>query len=404
MKKTKVKIGITWADPYNRNLGVAALSYSTTAIIVDILSEMELQYELVFVGSSKSIEDKILINDSQINITNSFRINFLDWKAPIKFLLYPSKFKLRKLVGLDFIIDIGEGDSFSDIYGNERFNRILNSKSFFTLLGKKQLLLPQTIGPFNDSGHEKKAFKVMKKLDYIFCRDKTSFDYTFAHLPQQNIFEMVDVAFFLPYTKKKLSHEKINVGINISGLLWNGGYTQSNQFNLKVDYQQLIKAVLSYFESIENVQIHLIPHVVPDDFPLEDDHKVAMEIKNTISPNAIVAPRFATPIEAKSYISGLDFFTGARMHACIAAFSATVPVFPMAYSRKFNGLFSETLDYSTGGDMLNQTDAIILADLKSAFENRNQLVDIITKRMNTIVKERGQLLRQKLSDFFLPNK
>ena len=30
---------------------------------------------------------------------------------------------------------------------------------------------------------------------------------------------------------------------------------------------------------------------------------------------------------------------GARMHACIAAFSSGVPVVPMAYSRKFEGLF-----------------------------------------------------------------
>ncbi|MBN2286350.1 MAG: polysaccharide pyruvyl transferase family protein [Tissierellales bacterium] len=402
--KQKIKIGITWADPYNRNLGVAALSYSTTAIIVDILSELDLQYELVFIGSSKSIEDKILINDSQINITNSFRINFLDWKAPIKVLLYPSKFKLGKLIDLDYIIDIGEGDSFSDIYGDERFNRILNSKRFFSLLRKKQLLLPQTIGPFKNPKHEEKAFKAMKKLDYIFCRDKTSFDYTRRLLPKESVFEMIDVAFFLPYTQKRQSSEKVHVGINISGLLWNGGYTQSNQFNLKVDYRHLIKEVLSYFESIENVQVHLVPHVVPDDFPLEDDHKIAIEIKNTISPKSIVAPRFDSPIEAKSYISGLDFFTGARMHACIAAFSSKVPVFPMAYSRKFNGLFSETLKYPYGGDMLNQEEVTILNNLKFAFEDRKQLLEIIDNRMNTIVKERGQLLRQKLSDFFAQNK
>jgi polysaccharide pyruvyl transferase WcaK-like protein len=48
----------------------------------------------------------------------------------------------------------------------------------------------------------------------------------------------------------------------------------------------------------------------------------------------------------------MDFFMGARMHACIAALSSGVAVAPMAYSRKFAGLFGSigyehTLDCTT---------------------------------------------------------
>jgi polysaccharide pyruvyl transferase WcaK-like protein len=35
----------------------------------------------------------------------------------------------------------------------------------------------------------------------------------------------------------------------------------------------------------------------------------------------------------------MDVFVGARMHATIAAFSSGVPTIPIAYSRKFEGLF-----------------------------------------------------------------
>src|SRR3546814_13677012 len=48
--------------------------------------------------------------------------------------------------------------------------------------------------------------------------------------------------------------------------------------------------------------------------------------------------------EAKSYISSLDYLVAGRMHACIAAFSSGTPVMPVAYSRKFSGLFG-TLGY-----------------------------------------------------------
>ncbi|MGU0160553.1 hypothetical protein ACVXHB_10130 [Escherichia coli] len=42
-----------------------------------------------------------------------------------------------------------------------------------------------------------------------------------------------------------------------------------------------------------------------------------MELKDKIFKNndaVVVAERFTNPITAKSYISSMDFFTGARMH------------------------------------------------------------------------------------------
>ena len=44
-------------------------------------------------------------------------------------------------------------------------------------------------------------------------------------------------------------------------------------------------------------------------------------------------------MEAKNTIAQMDVFVGARMHATIAAFSSGVPTIPIAYSRKFEGLF-----------------------------------------------------------------
>jgi colanic acid/amylovoran biosynthesis protein len=65
----------------------------------------------------------------------------------------------------------------------------------------------------------------------------------------------------------------------------------------------------------------------------------------------------------------MDFFTGARMHACIAALSSGVPVLPMAYSRKFAGLFG-TLGYHHMADCKTETGPEILARLGAAFANR----------------------------------
>ena len=53
----------------------------------------------------------------------------------------------------------------------------------------------------------------------------------------------------------------------------------------------------------------------------------------------ILAPKFTNPIEAKNYICHMDLFIGARMHATIGSFSSGVPTIPIAYSRKFEGVF-----------------------------------------------------------------
>ena len=65
-------------------------------------------------------------------------------------------------------------------------------------------------------------------------------------------------------------------------------------------------------------------HVLPEDGARthREDDFAANAVLAEEFPKLVTAPRFATPSEAKSYIAGLDFFMGARMHACIAAFSS----------------------------------------------------------------------------------
>ena len=93
----------------------------------------------------------------------------------------------------------------------------------------------------------------------------------------------------------------------------------------------------------------------------------------------------------------MDFFMGARMHATIAAFSAGVPVVPMAYSRKFNGLFSDTLSYSHLIDLKEDEENTILTKIKEAFSNRDNLKMEIADRMNTTVAVQKEKLIHELT-------
>jgi polysaccharide pyruvyl transferase WcaK-like protein len=63
---------------------------------------------------------------------------------------------------------------------------------------------------------------------------------------------------------------------------------------------------------------------------------------------------------------------GARMHACIAAFSSGVPVLPIAYSRKFSGLFG-SLGYRYLVDCREDTDDEATAKVLEFLEHVDQV-------------------------------
>jgi polysaccharide pyruvyl transferase WcaK-like protein len=156
--------------------------------------------------------------------------------------------------------------------------------------------------------------------------------------------------------------------LNVSGLLFSGGYTQNNQFGLTIDYPELIRQLLTRWLQRVDYEVWLIPHVVPDNMPVEDDRR-AIQVLQQAFPQVHCAPDFATPSEAKAFIAGMDFMTGARMHACIAAFSSGVPVVPVAYSRKFNGLF-QSLKYRWFADGKSMTTEQVVDLIEQGLANR----------------------------------
>ncbi|MFT4095301.1 MAG: polysaccharide pyruvyl transferase family protein [Niabella sp.] len=395
MRSKKRKIAIVWANPYNKNLGVAALAYSSMALIRDVLDENNIEGEITFIGSYKRGKDAVNINGKTIGFDNIIGLDYFNWKSFAKILLRPGQYDIMKLFSFDYIFDVAEGDSFTDLYGDRRYYRIIHSKKLFNLLRKKQILLPQTIGPFKNADKQNEAIGIMKRLEMVLSRDKKSYDYTAGFLPKEKICELMDMAFYMPFQRRKLENGKVNVGINISGLLWNGGYTGDNQFNMKTDYREIITKVLDHFSGMDEILVHIISHVIPVNSPVEDDSKVAVEIQERY-PAVILSPKFESPIEAKSYISAMDFFTGARMHACIAAFSSGVPVVPMAYSRKFNGLFCDTLQYTWLGDCVNSDTEVVFNTIKEGFINRAALKNNIEQSEKEIIKPRLQKLKDIL--------
>lgn len=392
------------APTKNGNRGCVALSISIMCILDEILTERQIPYNFYLPdsGHQSTDEHKIKIGEREISYKTCQNITFYNLRKIAICLSKPKQYiaSLRIYRNADCIMDIGQGDSFADIYGIARFKQIFSEYQLGKRFNLPYCILPQTIGPFTHPGIRKKAVAGIKRTKMLMVRDRQSYDYVKELMPQKDVAECIDVAFFMPYKRKIFNDDHIHVGLNISALLWNGGYTRDNQFGLKADYQHLIKNIIEHFLSIENVKLHLVPHVVAAERQIENDYAISYKLYEEYADDRLIlAPLFLDPMIAKGYIAGMDFFMGARMHATIAAFSSGVPVYPMAYSRKFNGLFADTLTYKHMGDMKAQDSLTILQGIAEAYEHRSDLKDIIGNRMSTVVEERRRLLVECLTRF-----
>jgi polysaccharide pyruvyl transferase WcaK-like protein len=243
----------------------------------------------------------------------------------------------------DLAVDIGEGDSWTDIYGPRRFGFHFGTKIAALALGKPLVLAPQTIGPFDSSVRRRMAFAVMNRARAVFSRDTLSTAYLRENGLRSEYAEYIDVAFRLPFTAQPrgAAGGRLQVGLNVSGLLYNGGYKGANELGMKLDYADYTKRLIEALHA-QGADIHLVAHVTATGGN-DDDYSVIPAL-TALYPALKVAPAFRSASAAKSFMSGLDFVVAGRMHACIGAFSAGVAVVPVAYSRKFNGLFG-TLRY-----------------------------------------------------------
>lgn len=391
----------------NGNRGCVALSITMMSLIDEVIRNAGVKYKLFLpdsqFGDQKRHEYKI--NDTVVVFEDCSYPNGLSLKENIKKTLKSiinREYRAKRIFkNADFIFDIGQGDSFADIYGMHRFKIIDRIHVLSRKYHKPYCILPQTIGPFENPTIAKKAHESIRNAVMCMARDRQSYDYVLKNVPEQkNVREYIDVAFFMPYEKIEQDSEYTHVGLNVSSLLWNGGYTRDNQFGLKCDYQLLVKTIIDYFLTLPKTKIHLIPHVVIGERDIENDYEVSYDLwQQYHNPNLVLAPFALGPIEIKSYIAGMDFFMGARMHSTIGAFSSGVPVVPMAYSRKFNGLFVDTLNYDSMVDMKTQNSDEILADLIKWFGKRGELREMIDQRMNGVVAERRQLLISDLIKF-----
>ena len=408
-ENTEYKIGLLGASFDTGNLGVSALAESSIKVILNKWPNAQVtligngyepkEHNLLLCGKQLCIKSIPIRFSKNIFLPCHF-LKFVFYGLMMKILpgaflknaLLNRNLYFKSLYELDIAADITGGDSFSDIYGSWRFLNGFFIKWLMIFLGKKLFFLPQTYGPFQKRGTKILAKYILKRSSMIYSRDRESLEYVRHLLNYHNengkVRYVPDIAFILDSHKPEhidvgtlLNAKKessILIGINISGLLFNGGYTNNNMFGLKTSYSSLIFSVIESLLENKSVTILLIPHVFPPaDLEIESDPDACKKVYNKLGEkyeNRIFVVQGNYNHNEIKYIIGLcDFFIGSRMHSCVAALSQMIPAVGLAYSKKFSGVF-ESIDMGELViDLRSQEESGILLSIQEAIIKRETI-------------------------------
>lgn len=325
MKKS-YEISLIGLEIGNENMGCVALSYAFLNLLRQVGEELDITMNITAISyDDKTYEGDDVIKSYEVIRVHPKQISF--WKR------LKDNFK-----NADIIFDFTLGDSFSDIYGSERYIKTNLLKAAAIKYNSRFILGPQTYGPYTRGWARSWASKIIGKSYKVYSRDEAS-AVVLEKMGNRDVTVVTDIAFALPYDKKDIQcGDKIKVAINPSGLLWRGGYTGDNQFGLSIDYQDYCKGIVESLLNRGDVEIYLLPHVGTSDGNMENDREACKRL-HELYPATHVIDDINSPMLAKDYIAAMDVLVAARMHATVGGVSAGVATIPVAYSRKFKGLF-----------------------------------------------------------------
>lgn len=382
-----MRVTLLGLEFFINNLGCEALSYSFVSELHTIAGEQNKELDLVTVVYAD--QKKTSVPGMHLPI----RCLKIRYQSPAFWQALRREFRSS-----DFIVDFTMGDSFSDLYGMKRFaldamvkTAAIHSKTPF-------VLGPQTYGPYHNKMVKKWAAWILKKASQVYTRDEQSQKIA-EQLSGREVLLTTDVAFALQPEKKEIhAGDKIKVGMNPSGLLWNGGYTGENQFGLTIDYQKYCLEVCDALNRDPRYEIYLIPHVGTirsEDANCENDIRACLALQEKY-PSMKLIEKVSTPMAMKGYLAEMDVFVGARMHATIGAFSSGVATIPVSYSRKFEGLYGSLhYDYLIHA-LTMSTDEAIAVTLQY-IEDYQHLKTEVAEAMK-LVRQRQEIFRESLRE------
>lgn len=413
LRRCRPRICLMGASFETDNLGVNALTSGALAAVLAQYPDANLRILEYGINSPQyhfKLRDKVVpvetlnVRFSKNPLLRNHIVHLIVLALAVKVLYFHSMRArllsrnpwLSELSRVDVALALGGGDSFSDIYGVIRFFYVCLPQILLLLLGKQLLLLPQTIGPFKRKSCELVAKFVLARAATVYSRDEQAVEQVRKLVPAAHAAQVkfcFDVGFAVTAVRPRrcdpplaeiFAHRPV-VGMNISGLLYVGGYTHGNMFGLTSDYKEIVHDLARTLLVEKGATVLLIPHVFGT---VESDLPACEEIYNKLHNQCpgrlfLLKPPYDEH-EVKHVIGLCDFFVGSRMHSCIAALSQSVPAAGLAYSDKFRGVLRSVGMESAVVDLRILSRNEVIATTCRVYEARRSLRLALRQRMPVV--------------------
>lgn len=317
------------------------------------------------------------------------------------------------------VLDVSGGDSFSDLYGQKRYESMILSKRLALEAGKRLILLPQTLGPFRDAGNRAEAVEILRAAEAVWVRDPGSFRFLQDMLGGDFDADRhrlgLDMTVALPQIppSEGLPRKILDwlaptrdfplIGVNVSAFLARNAAEAQRTFGLADRHdRQMELCCRALLEQTPGLRILLVPHVHKPEGTANSDLSAAIALKVALGPD------YAARIEVirsqpnamalKWILAQMDWCLSARMHALIAAFSSGVPTFGMGYSDKAAGVFAQCGLGEEVADLRQlDTEALVrkaLTSFAGRDEMRVRLADLVTSLRRRAKLQMDMIARQ----------
>jgi len=317
--------------------------------------------------------------------------NIFGWN--LKFLV--SNEELQHYVNCDAVVDLS-GDMLTEDYGvHVAYSHYLPLLKTLAA-GKPLFLCAQSIGPFKVTRFL--ARYIMNKAKFVTVRDPISKDYLIKiGIESSHVHQTADMAFLLgPSDERRvqeiLATENIDMskgnimGVSLSNLVGD----KFNRLNRNENFVSFMAKNISEFCKTHDLTPLFVSHVTGPSVSKDDRQicgKVAEKMQADFACSPMVLQGNYRPDELKGIIRKCHIFTGARMHANIAALSSGVPLLAIAYSHKTPGIMA-LFEQSENVVHIETLEAeAFMSGLSRLLQNHSDISKIILKNLKTVKSE-----------------
>src|SRR5215813_2236409 len=402
----KLRVVLLGASLDNDNMGVKVLAAGAVKCVLSCFPDAEMSFfdyakgpslHMLKVNGREVVIPRVNIRFSKkVFLQNNISVwlllgTLMKWipaRGLRRWILAKNQW-LQQLEKADIVLSIAGGDSFSDIYGLARLLYVALPQILAIVMGRRLILLPQTIGPFKRTFSRMVARSILRGADRVYARDSRSLAVAAALCGDAPSDHKCDFCYDVGFVVDAVTPARVEdlpvpansgapmLGLNVSGLLFRGGYTHNNMFGLQTDYKPLVYELIDFLIRQKGASVLLVPHVFGPAADSESDSVVCRqiweELKEKYGMRLSVLRGTYDQSELKYVIGQCDFFVGSRMHACIAAVSQGVPAVSIAYSDKFKGVMEKIGVGSAVADARRLDGHAILKVVERAFDQRGEI-------------------------------